>query len=81
MKNKKIDIQENQTAIAKQDQSLVDQVTVSAERQVQHKPVLLNEVLQYLAPQPGKVYVDVTLGGGGHTRAIVKLLVWIGMSR
>ncbi|MBP6869918.1 16S rRNA (cytosine(1402)-N(4))-methyltransferase RsmH [Candidatus Babeliales bacterium] len=39
--------------------------------QIQHKPVLLHEVLYFLAPQPGKVYVDVTLGGGGHTRAIL----------
>jgi len=38
---------------------------------VQHKPVLLEEVLHFLAPQPGKTYVDVTLGGGGHTRAIL----------
>ena len=38
---------------------------------IQHKPVLLKEVLHFLAPQPGKVYVDVTLGGGGHTRAIL----------
>ncbi len=38
---------------------------------IQHKPVLLDEVLHFLAPEPGKVYVDVTLGGGGHTRAIL----------
>ena len=37
----------------------------------QHKPVLLKEVLHFLSPAPGKVYVDVTLGGGGHTRAIL----------
>jgi len=36
-----------------------------------HKPVLIKEVLLYLDPQPGKIYVDVTLGGGGHTRAIL----------
>lgn len=36
-----------------------------------HFPVLLSEVLHYLNPQPGKVYVDATLGAGGHTRAIL----------
>lgn len=36
-----------------------------------HKPVLVDEVLQYLDPQPGKTYLDVTFGSGGHTRAIL----------
>lgn len=35
-----------------------------------HIPVLLNEVLEALQPQPGQRIVDGTLGGGGHTRAI-----------
>ena len=34
-----------------------------------HRPVLLDEVLHWLDPQPGQVLVDGTLGGGGHARA------------
>lgn len=36
-----------------------------------HKPVLVNEVLQYLQPKPNGLYIDATFGGGGHTRAIL----------
>lgn len=38
----------------------------------QHVPVLLDEVLEALQPQPGQVIVDGTLGGGGHTRALAE---------
>lgn len=37
-----------------------------------HKPVLINEVIAYLKPQPHGVYIDATFGGGGHTRAILQ---------
>lgn len=37
-----------------------------------HRSVLVNEVLTYLNPQPGKTYLDVTFGVGGHTRAILE---------
>ena len=38
----------------------------------QHVPVMLDEVLEWLAPQPGQVIVDGTLGGGGHARALAE---------
>ena len=34
--------------------------------------MLLREVLELLNPQAGKIVVDGTLGGGGHTEAICK---------
>ena len=37
-----------------------------------HIPVLLNEVIEYLNPQKGKIYVDCTLGFGGHSIEIIK---------
>src|SRR2546421_3100617 len=40
--------------------------------QTQHVPVMLEEVLKYLQPEPGGSYVDGTLGGGGHTEAILE---------
>ena len=39
-----------------------------------HNPVLLNECLDGLNLSPKGVYVDVTFGGGGHSRAIVSKL-------
>ncbi|MCJ0742463.1 16S rRNA (cytosine(1402)-N(4))-methyltransferase RsmH [Pedobacter montanisoli] len=39
-----------------------------------HVPVLLNECLDGLNINPSGVYVDVTFGGGGHSRAILEKL-------
>lgn len=35
-----------------------------------HIPVLLEEMIKYLDPANGKVYVDCTFGAGGYTKAI-----------
>ena len=35
-----------------------------------HVPVLLDQVIHWLAPCPDQTIVDGTLGGGGHTRAL-----------
>lgn len=37
-----------------------------------HLPVLLQEVLDFLKPAPGKLIFDGTLGGGGHTEALLQ---------
>lgn len=36
-----------------------------------HRPVMIEQVLEYLAPEPGEVAVDCTLGYGGHAQAIL----------
>jgi 16S rRNA (cytosine1402-N4)-methyltransferase len=39
-----------------------------------HDPVLLQECVSGLAIDPNGIYVDLTFGGGGHSREIVKYL-------
>ena len=38
----------------------------------QHVSVMLDEVLKFLQPRSGGLYIDGTLGGGGHTAAILE---------
>jgi len=40
----------------------------------QHRPILVAEVLDKLAPQPGERGADVTLGYGGHSEALLERL-------
>ena len=38
-----------------------------------HEPVLLQEVLEWMGVKPDGVYCDGTLGGGGHSGAMLRL--------
>jgi 16S rRNA (cytosine1402-N4)-methyltransferase len=40
-----------------------------------HTPVLLAEVTQQLSPHPGSIIVDCTLGGAGHAKRLLDLVV------
>ncbi|NXI47084.1 MET15 protein, partial [Galbula dea] len=37
-----------------------------------HIPVMLEEVVNCLSPQPGQRFLDMTFGAGGHTRALLE---------
>jgi 16S rRNA (cytosine1402-N4)-methyltransferase len=40
-----------------------------------HRPIMVAEILAILAPQPGEIAVDATLGHGGHTAEILPRLL------
>jgi len=37
-----------------------------------HQPALLKEAIDFLKIKPGEEYIDCTVGGAGHTRAILE---------
>jgi 16S rRNA (cytosine1402-N4)-methyltransferase len=39
-----------------------------------HRPIMVREILEILAPEPGKIAIDCTLGYGGHASEILPLL-------
>ena len=40
-----------------------------------HRPIMVQEVLEILAPKPGDFAVDATLGYGGHTAALLEAVL------
>ncbi len=36
-----------------------------------HRAIMVDQVVEWLAPAPGKVLLDCTFGGGGHTRRLL----------
>jgi 16S rRNA (cytosine1402-N4)-methyltransferase len=52
--------------------ALSNDMDMDSEERGYHRPVLIKEVLHYLRPGPGKVFLDCTIGGGGHSRAFLE---------
>jgi len=44
-----------------------------------HTPVMVNEVLWWLGPRPGQLLVDATIGGAGHSLAILPRILPSGL--
>ncbi len=41
---------------------------------IQHLPVLVREVIELLSPKEGGIYIDATVGLGGHSEEILKVI-------
>lgn len=54
-------------------------LSMMAQREIRHIPVMLREVLQILDPRPGQVMVDCTLGLGGHAGELLRRVMPGGM--
>src|ERR1043165_1945211 len=39
-----------------------------------HRPIMVREIMEVLAPQPGERAVDATLGYGGHAQEILRAI-------
>jgi 16S rRNA (cytosine1402-N4)-methyltransferase len=50
---------------------LIQELKILPKNLLYHKPVLLQSACHYLEIQPKGLYVDATIGGGGHAREII----------
>lgn len=48
------------------------QIIYKSQEPLAHTPVMLQEVLEYLKPQPNHLILDATFGAGGHSRKILE---------
>jgi 16S rRNA (cytosine1402-N4)-methyltransferase len=51
--------------------STLEEYTMDSEAHEYHQPVLLRECVELLRPAPEKLFIDATLGGGGHSEALL----------
>src|SRR5947208_10769099 len=51
---------------------IIEEEAQEMEDFIYHRPVLVEEAIELLAPRPGTLVVDGTCGGGGHTEAILR---------
>src|SRR5258708_38119466 len=52
--------------------ALPNDAETDSETRGYHLPVLLREVLDYLRPGPDEIFLDCTIGGGGHARGFLE---------
>jgi 16S rRNA (cytosine1402-N4)-methyltransferase len=52
--------------------TLIGQRGIRVQERAFHRPAMLDEVLRWLAPQRGGTFLDGTVGGAGHARAILE---------
>ena len=55
-----------------QDPPGIRSTAADGEMEEGHLPVLVEEVVEMLAPAPGSLQIDATVGGGGHTERILE---------